>query len=99
MNTFRKGDLVRPKPPLFPWEVAWPVAALPTEENSVPLREGWLYEVPLREGWLYEVTRGRGAPVVKGRVQRHCIQVRCMMSGQLLWVKRHYVGLVGEQRS
>jgi hypothetical protein len=89
MNKFRKGDLVRPKPPLFPWEVAWPVAALPTAENSVPLREGW----------LYEVTRGRAAPVVSGRVQRYCIQVRCMMSGQLLWVKCHYVSPAGEQRS
>ena len=82
MNTFRKGDLVRPKPPMFPWEVAWPVEALPTAANSVPLREDW----------LYEVTRGRAAPVVSGRVQRHCIQVQCLMSGQLLWVKRHYVG-------
>ena len=89
MNKFRKGDLVRPKPPLFPWEVAWPVSGLPSAENSVPLREGW----------LYEVTRGRAAPVVSGRVQRHCIQVRCMMSGQLLWVKRHYVSPAGEQRS
>jgi hypothetical protein len=82
MNTFRKGDLVRPKTPPLLWEVAWPVEALPAAENSVPLREGW----------LYEVTRGRVAPVISGRVQRHCIQVRCMMSGQLLWVKRHYVG-------
>jgi hypothetical protein len=89
MNKFRKGDLVRPKPPLFSWEVAWPV------DDGTDVEDG----VHLREGWLYEVTRGRAAPVVSGRVQRHCIQVRCMMSGQLLWVKRHYVGLAQGQQS